>query len=95
MTLRKPIQKRGQKQMPKQSPMSKPSPTSEENSSMPSMMQQEQPSNLETTELQPEDSPMLSDEELSQATSIGLRLAMSDSLSMLKRRNTQLRMLQK
>ena len=59
---------------------------------MNSQRQQEQPGKQTTMRTQQEDSPSLSEEELSEAILIGQKLAMLDALSMMRRKAAKTRL---
>jgi hypothetical protein len=59
---------------------------------MNSQRQQEQPGKQTTMQTQQEDTPSLSEEELSEAILIGQKLAMLDALSMMRRKAARTRL---
>ena len=77
--------------MAKRSRSSRRLQTEKASSVMTSQPQQEQPGKQETTQTQPEGSPMLSEEELNEAILMGRELAMLDALSMLRRKAALMR----
>ena len=79
-------------QMPKRSRSSKRLQTAKAPSQTPLTMQQEQPEKQTATLPQQADSSMLSEDQLSRASSTAYLLAMLDALSMVQRRSQDLKL---